>query len=240
MPKEMPPYRRYLLALGLVALFAGLVLVYGDPLIASVRRLYVFLQDREQTRAFIEAFGPWAPVVFMAVQVGQVLLAPIPGEATGFIGGYLFGVLKGFLYSSLALGVGSWINFSLGRLLGRRLIRRLIPATQLAKLDRHVRPRAVLVIFLLFVFPGFPKDYLCLFLGITTLPRKLFLIMAFVGRMPGTLMLSLQGAALFERMYGVLAVLLGGCVLLLLVAYRYRERLYRWIEAIDRHHSSSR
>ncbi|MGD8267309.1 MAG: VTT domain-containing protein [Desulfobacterales bacterium] len=240
MSKEMSPYRRYLLVLGLVVLLIGLTLVYGDPLIASVRRLYRFLQDREQTRAFIEAFGPWAPVVFMAVQVGQVLLAPIPGEATGFIGGYLFGAAPGFFYSSLALGVGSWINFSLGRLLGRRLIRRLIPAAQLTKLDRHVRPQAVLVIFLLFVFPGFPKDYLCLFLGITTLPLKLFLIMAFVGRMPGTLMLSLQGAALFERMYGLLSGLLGGCALLLLLAYRYREHLYRWIEAIDRNNSSSR
>ncbi|MDJ0669376.1 MAG: VTT domain-containing protein [Desulfobacterales bacterium] len=240
MPIEMPPYRRYLLAGGLVVLLVGLVLLFGEPLAASARRLYDLLLDREQTRAFVEGFGPWAPVVFMAVQIGQVLLAPIPGEATGFIGGYLFGAAPGFFYSSLALGVGSWINFGLGRLLGRKLIRRLIPAAQLAKLDRHVRPQAVLVIFLLFVFPGFPKDYLCLFLGITTLSPKLFLMMAFVGRMPGTLMLSLQGAALFERMYGVLAVLLGGCVLLLLVAYRYRERLYRWIEAIDRHNSSSR
>ena len=65
-------------------------------------------------------------------------------------------------------------------------------------------------------------------------------MMAFVGRMPGTLMLSLQGAALFERMYGVLAGLLVGCVLLLCLAYCYRERLYRWIEAMDRGDSSSR
>lgn len=240
MPRENNPFRRYLLVGGLVVLLVGLVLLFGEPLAASVRRLYDLLRDREQTRAFIEAFGPWAPVVFMTVQIGQVILAPIPGEATGFIGGYLFGAAQGFFFSSLALGVGSWINFSLGRLLGRRLIRRLIPPAQLAKLDRYVRPQAVLVIFLLFVFPGFPKDYLCLFLGITTLPQKLFLIMAFVGRMPGTLMLSLQGAALFERMYGALTGLLGGCALLLLVAFCYRKRLYRWIEAMDRNDSSSR
>ena len=33
-----------------------------------------------------------APWVFMLVQVLQVLLAPVPGEATGFIGGDLFGL----------------------------------------------------------------------------------------------------------------------------------------------------
>ncbi len=240
MSREVRSHQRYLITGGLLALLVFLGLLFGDPLAAAARWLYNLLQDRDQTRAFIQAFGAWAPVVFMAVQVGQVLLAPIPGEATGFIGGYLFGAAQGFFYSSLALGVGSWINFNLGRLLGRRLIRYLIPAAQLAKLEQHVRPQAVLVIFLLFVFPGFPKDYLCLFLGITTLPQKLFLIMAFIGRMPGTLMLSLQGAALFERMYGVLTVLLVGCVLLLCLAYCYRERLYRWIEAMDRGDSSSR
>ena len=170
----------------------------------------------------------------MAVQIGQVILAPIPGEATGFIGGYLFGAWRGFIYSTLSLSLGSWINFQLGRLLGRRFVRRLIPAAQLARLDKNVRHQGALVIFLLFVFPGFPKDYLCLFLGMTALPLQLFLIMAVVGRMPGTLMLSLQGAMLFERMYGVFAALLGICALLLLLGYSYRERVYKWIEKLDR------
>ena len=40
----------------------------------------------------------------MGMQILQVVLAPIPGEATGFIGGYLFGSIKGFIYSSLASG----------------------------------------------------------------------------------------------------------------------------------------
>jgi uncharacterized membrane protein YdjX (TVP38/TMEM64 family) len=83
---------------------------------------------------------------------------------------------------------------------------------------------------LLFVFPGFPKDYLCLFLGVTVMPLKLFLLMATFGRMPGTLMLSLQGSMLFERMYGVFALILGVCGLAMFLAYRYRDNLYRWIE----------
>ncbi len=129
MSREDQAHRRYLIAGALAALLVLLGVAFYEPLAAAIRWLYDLLQDREQTRTFIQAFGPWAPVVFMAVQVGQVLLAPIPGEATGFIGGYLFGAAQGFFYSSLALGVGSWINFNLGRLLGRRLIRRLIPVS---------------------------------------------------------------------------------------------------------------
>jgi hypothetical protein len=43
-------------------------------------------------------------------------------------------------------------------------------------------------------------------------------------------MLSLQGSMLFERMYGVFALILGLSGLAMFLAYRYRENLYRWIE----------
>ncbi len=233
MSQEEKPYRRYWLAGLLLVLLVMLLLLFRDPVAYHARRLYALLIDRDQTQAFVRSFGPWAPFVFMLVQIGQVILAPIPGEATGFIGGYLFGAGPGFVYSTLSLSLGSFINFKLGRLLGRAFVRRLVPAAQLARLDRNVRHQGALVVFLLFVFPGFPKDYLCLFLGMTAMPTKLFLIMAIVGRMPDTLMLSLQGAVLFERMYGVFAALLGGCAFLLFLGYRYRERLYKWIEKLD-------
>ncbi len=234
MTKGRPSFWRYWPVVLILAALLGALLLFFDPLAEGVRRLYALLIDRERTQAFIQSFGPWAPLAFMGLQVGQVLLAPVPGEATGFIGGYLFGAWKGFFFSTLSLSLGSWINFKLGRLLGMRFIRRMIPAALLARLDQNVRHQGTLVVFLLFVFPGFPKDYLCLFLGITTLPTQLFLIMAIVGRMPGTLMLSLQGAMLFERLYGVFAALLGLCALLLFLGYRYRARVYTWAEKFDR------
>ncbi len=233
MPKEHPSFWRFWPVTLILAMLLCAGLYFFDPLVEGARRLYVLVIDRERTQAFIQSFGPWAPLAFMGLQVGQVILAPVPGEATGFIGGYLFGAWKGFFFSTISLSLGSWINFQLGRLLGLRFVRRLIPAAQLARLDQSVRHQGTLVIFLLFVFPGFPKDYLCLFLGLTTLPAQLFLIMAVIGRMPGTLMLSLQGAMLFERMYGVFAVLLGICALLLFLGYRYRERVYTWAEKFD-------
>lgn len=166
----------------------------------------------------------------MGIQVLQVIFAPIPGEATGLIGGYLFGTLLGFLYSSIALAAGSWINFAIGRLLGKRYVRKMIPESYLNRMDFLLRHQGVLVVFILFVIPGFPKDYLCLFLGISTLPIRAFMLVAAIGRMPGTLMLSLQGASLFDGDYTVLATLFGACLLLVYLAYRYRESLYRWIE----------
>jgi uncharacterized membrane protein YdjX (TVP38/TMEM64 family) len=184
-------------------------------------------------RDFIASFGLGAPLIFMGIQILQVIFAPVPGEATGFIGGYLFGVLQGFIYSSVALAIGSWINFSIGRFLGVRFVRKMIPVDKFEKFDSMLKRQGIIVLFLLFVFPGFPKDYLCLFLGLSTLPLKVFILLVSVGRMPGTFLLSLQGAYLFEENYVVLGLVAAVCAVLFVVIYRYRENLYLWIERFN-------
>ena len=207
--------------------------MYRIPLWEKISVYYDIFTDREQTKAFIASFGTGAPVVFILIQMLQVLLAPFPGEATGFIGGFLFGATKGFLYSSIGLTVGSLINFIIGRFLGKRFVRKLIPPAQLERMDNLVRHQGVIVLFGLFVFPGFPKDYLCLFLGLSAIPLKIFILLTAIGRMPGTLMLSLQGSYIFEQSYGWFALIVSVCLVLIFLAYRYREGLYRWIEKFN-------
>lgn len=211
----------------------GCLYIFRVPLWAHTQHYYLLLTDREQCKAFISSFGMAAPAVFIAFQILQVLFAPVPGEATGFIGGYLFGAGKGFLYSSIGLSAGSVINFFVGRILGRHYVRRLVPADKLRRFDAILRRQAVAVIFILFVFPGFPKDYLCYFLGLSALPWKAFVWLASVGRMPGTLMLSIQGASLYERAYGLFALVAVVCALSAWLGYRYRERIYQWVERLN-------
>jgi uncharacterized membrane protein YdjX (TVP38/TMEM64 family) len=200
-----------------------------DEMVAGYR----FFSDREKIRTFIEVFGFGAPVIFIAIQILQVLLAPVPGEATGFIGGYLFGIPLGFLYSSIGLTAGSWLNFSVGRLLGKRLVRKMIPENTFNRFDTLLRRQGVIVVFILFVIPGFPKDLLCLFLGLSTLPIKLLILLAAVGRMPGTLMLSIQGAFVYKQMYGWFVALMVLCAVVAFIGYRFREELYQWVDRLN-------
>ena len=206
---------------------------FRAPLWEKILDYYHLFSDRVQIRQFISSFGSSAPPIFMLIQILQVLLAPVPGEATGFIGGYLFGVLPGFIYSSIGLTVGSWLNFVIGRLLGERYVRKLIPADRFEKIDGAVKRQGVIVLFILFLFPGFPKDYLCLALGLSTLPIKIFILLAGLGRMPGTFALSLQGAFLYEKNYFLLGVLIGVCLILALLCYAYRKRIYLWVEKLE-------
>jgi uncharacterized membrane protein YdjX (TVP38/TMEM64 family) len=221
---------RILIAAAVVCFIIFLGYVYHQYLWGKITYVYQLFTDREQIKTFVASFGNGAPAIFIIIQILQVLFAPFPGEATGFIGGFLFGPAKGFLYSSIGLTLGSWINFTIGRFMGKRFVRKLIPERQLNRLDKIIKGQGIIVLFVLFVIPGFPKDYLCLFLGLSKLPLKIFLILTGIGRMPGTLMLSLQGSYVFEQKYDLFAVIMGLCLIVILLAYKYREPLYQWLE----------
>lgn len=207
---------------------------YRAPIWEKLTDLYQLFSDREQIRLFISSFGTSAPPVFMLIQILQVIFAPVPGEATGFIGGYLFGALPGFIYSSIGLTAGSWLNFMIGRLLGERYIRKRLKAHQFQKIDGLIKRQGVIVLFIFFLFPGFPKDFLCLALGVSTLPGTIFILLAGIGRMPGTFALSLQGAFLYEKNYALFGIVMGACLILAFLCYAYRERIYLWIEKSEK------
>jgi uncharacterized membrane protein YdjX (TVP38/TMEM64 family) len=190
---------------------------------------YDRMTDREWVRQAVSSTGWAATLVFVGLQIGQVLFAPIPGELTGFLGGYMFGALNGFLLSTVGLTIGSMINFGIGHYLGERVVRKLVRCETYEKYNQMVQYKGILVIFIFFLIPGFPKDYLCMFLGLTSLPARVFFVLSTVGRLPGTLALSLQGASIFEKNYIVFAAVSALSLLFALACYLARDSLYRWI-----------
>jgi uncharacterized membrane protein YdjX (TVP38/TMEM64 family) len=172
--------------------------------------------------------------VFIGLQIGQVLFAPIPGEVTGFLGGYMFGAVNGFLLSTVGLTLGSMLAFGIGHFLGERVVRKLVRCESFEKYNQMVQYKGILVIFVFFLIPGFPKDYLCMFLGLTTLPGRVFFVVSTIGRMPGTLALSLQGASIFEKDYMFFVIVTALTLLFALAAWLLRDRLYRWMNRLKK------
>lgn len=225
--------------IGVAAMFlmgAGLVLVvtwFWQDLAAALMAACQWASDPEAVSRTISAFGRAAPLFFMAFQVMQVLVAPIPGELSGIVGGYLFGAFHGFCYSSIALAIGSWLSFLISRYFSDRFVRKWIPVKKLTRFDHLLRRQGTVALLILFILPGFPKDYLCIIFGMGKFPLKAFMLISALGRMPGTLMLSFQGEFLVEQNYGMFAAMLAVTALAAVISIRYRESLYRWMEKIN-------
>jgi uncharacterized membrane protein YdjX (TVP38/TMEM64 family) len=193
--------------------------------------LFVYFIQKEKAIAFINSFHPYDEVVFISLQVLQVIAAPIPGEATGIIGGYLYGPFLGTIYSTIGLTIGSWIAFALARTFGLPLVEKIIKPEIIQKYDYIMKNQGILVSFLLFLIPGFPKDYLCYIIGLSHMRTWIFLIISTIGRLFGTILLTVSGSCARNNQYGTLLMIVVISGILVIVAYFYREK---WLEQLKK------
>ena len=216
----------------LTGLFVFCVYQYNSQVWTQIVKFYEVLHHRPELKRMIASFGVYSPLVYVLIQIVQVIIAPIPGGAIEFIGGYLFGAKLGFLYSMIGLFLGSWIAFSLARIFEKLAVEKIVPLETRKKFDYLIGHEGVILSFLLFLIPGFPKDALCYILGLTPMHLGIFLFISTVGRVPGTLMACLQGGKAFDYQYKTFLILLGISTLVLLAFYIYHEEIHHVIQKL--------
>ncbi len=202
--------------------------VGGITLIFYETGLIRFFLNREKLLHFLDSLGPLAFVGFILLQVAQVVLAPIPGEVTGLLGGYLYGPFLGVLLSTIGLTLGSYIAFALARIFGRPFVERFVDKSTMSRFDYLLHHKGAFLVFLLFLIPGFPKDYLCYILGLGHLTTMEFLVIGGTGRLFGTILLTLGGSYIRHHQYGRFSILVGAALIVVFVAMAYRDKLERW------------
>ena len=189
-----------------------------------------FYTRRRRLARYLRSLGAYSSAVFILLQALQVVISPIPGELTGVVGGYVYGANFGFLFSTVGLTLGSWLAFELAAIFGRPLVEKFIAKSVLEKFHFLTTNAGVIVSFLLFLIPGFPKDYLCYILGLTGINLGTFLLVSTIGRMPGTYLLTLQGASIGSGHYQTAIVIASVSAFVVFIAYLYRGPLFQWIK----------
>ncbi|MGA2526256.1 MAG: TVP38/TMEM64 family protein [Smithellaceae bacterium] len=191
--------------------------------------IYLLFEDRNKLVNFITSY-PYDELIFILLQIIQVVAAPIPGELTGLIGGYLYGPFWGTVYSTIGLTIGSWLAFLLARFFGMPLIEKVVKRETIEKFDQFMEHQGILVSFLLFLIPGFPKDYLCYIMGVSSIPTWTFIIVVTAGRLFGTIMLSITGNIARNEQYVLLAVIVGVGIAIFIAAYYYHDKMLEMLK----------
>ena len=207
-----------------MAYCAWLVLT-DAPAYQFLVRLYV---DKRFLKRTLGEWGILAPVIFIGLQALQVIIAPIPGEVTGILGGYLFGQWIGLLYSTIGLTLGSVAAFGVGRWLGARYVRKLVSPDIWQKMGFIVETEGAILCFVIFLIPGLPKDIVCYLFGLSPMPFWVFAVVSTLGRIPGTWVLSAQGAHTAAGDYFQVILLTALVVAVALPLYYYRNRVLGW------------
>ncbi|MFB6074252.1 MAG: TVP38/TMEM64 family protein [Haloarculaceae archaeon] len=209
--------REFVVAVALLALA-----VVGLAYFARAELAVLF--DPEALREVVAATGPMAPLVFVVAVAAQIVLAPIPGHAVGFVGGYLFGTVAGSAYVVLGMAVGSAVAFWLSRRFGRPFVVRVFDASVVERFDAFVEEAGLWSLFVVFLVPGLPDDVVCFLGGLTDIDIRKLVVVATVGRAPSMVLTTATGSSVAA---GELATAVGLLVALVVVAglgYYTRDR----------------
>ncbi len=188
-------------------------------------------EDGRRLVAWVQGIGPWGPLAIIVLQIGQVLLAPLPGQAVGIAAGLLFGPLLGTIYCWIGMAAGSWVAFRLARAYGRPLVERLVPRQTLTWLDEGARRRGLFFFAIVFLLPFLPDDLACFVAGLTAIPIPALMLVAITTRAPGILVSSWVGANAEGLSTTQWVLLVVGSALLAGLALLYGERLQPWLMA---------
>src|SRR6266480_262138 len=213
--------RKWLLPVCLVAL-----LVIGGGVLWHTGVLHR-ISSKGHLIALLQAGGWTGALLCIAVQFLQVVIAVIPGEITSVAAGYVFGAWRGFLYSAIGVTLGSAFNFWFARVVGRPALERLVSRDTLARLDRSLASaKSRSAMFLLFLLPGLPKDFLCYAAGLSSMSIVEFVVLSGPARSPALLASVLIGSGASRGDYrSVIAIAL--LVLLAIGGYYWYHRRNR-------------
>jgi uncharacterized membrane protein YdjX (TVP38/TMEM64 family) len=218
-----------------VVLGVTLWLVLTDaPIVGLLSRAH---RDNALLKETVASWGWAAPLIFIAIQVVQVIMSPIPGEMTGPVGGALFGTFSGALYSTIGLTLGTLLCFGIGRLYGEPLVRRWLSERHWRRMNFVLEAEGAILCFILYLIPGFPKDLLSYLFGISPIPFWVFALVSTLGRIPGTWISSYVGAHVVEHQYiSVVSVVrvLAIVVAISLPLYYYRDRILEFFHGLGR------
>ncbi len=161
------------------------------------------LKNSAGIKDYIMSYGKYGILVFLMMQIIQVVVFFIPGELIQIAGGYIYGTFWGTLLSLAGISIGSIIDYFISSRYGKPFVKKLVSKKHiwiLNKLtgeeddDDEYKARMNILIFTLYLIPGIPKDILGYICGISSISFKEFLMLSTLGRTPGIIVSSFFGA----------------------------------------------
>ena len=183
--------KKWILLLFLLTLCAILLWKAGIPLAVW----FTAADNRARFWKWIDGLGPIGILVFLLIQILQVVIAIIPGEPVELAAGMLYGVWGGLAVCLAGILIGSVGIFTLVRRLGKPFVQKILDEETVKKYDfLHDAQKLDTLIFLMFLIPGTPKDALTYLCPLTDIRPSHFLLLSTLARVPSVISSTFAGA----------------------------------------------
>jgi uncharacterized membrane protein YdjX (TVP38/TMEM64 family) len=184
------------------------------------------LSDEATVEAIVAQAGIWGPLALVALNVFQIVVAPVPGYVVQLAAGYLYGPLWGGIYAGIGILLGGMIAMALARTFGRPLARVMVGEERLARWESVTHSDSPWVWFLLFLGPV--GDLPFFLAGLSRVSYLTVFLVVLVVRVPTAFLSTAIGAGAVPIVW--LGVLIVGATLVMLLLHFYRAPLKAWYE----------
>ena len=178
-----------------IAIIVGII-IYMFPVMRK-------LSTKEGQLAFkekVSSSGILGLLMLFALQVAQIFLIIIPGEPIEILAGMCYGPIWGTIFIMVSAGIISTIIFSLVRKYGKRFVYNFCDKEKVAKIENSKifkNPNKIeMIMFILFLLPGTPKDLLAYIAGLLPINPVKFVLISVFARFPSVISSTLAGANL--------------------------------------------
>ena len=158
------------------------------------------LKNPNILKEVILSYGNFSILVFIFMQVLQVVAFFIPGEFIQIAGGYIFGTFLGGLISLMGITLGSIMVYFISNKYGKPFVEKLISKKEVKFFKKILKAGSKRIIVLMFyLIPGIPKDALAYICGVSNISFKDFFVYSTLGRIPGIFISSYFGQKIYSR-----------------------------------------
>ena len=142
------------------------------------------LTSQENMQKFIMGFGTAAGIIFVLIQIVQVIIPVIPGGVSCVAGVIVFGAGMGFVYNYVGICIGSILVFLIAKRYGRPLMVKMFDKKLIDKYESWTEKNGRFTkLFALAIFlPVAPDDFICYLAGTTRMKLKTFTAVILLGK----------------------------------------------------------
>lgn len=188
--------------------------------------LLAWLADARAVRAFVSDHAFVSRLAMLGINIVQVLLAFLPGEPVELASGYAFGFWEGTALCLVASGLATSAIYWATRRWGWKLVGLFFDRSLFDRFSwLKSAKRLELIMLIVFLIPGTPKDFLTYFAGLTNMRFLPVVLIATFGRIPSIVTSTIAASAVGSGNWPLVACTLVASAFLLAVSGLMYRRL---------------
>lgn len=219
-----------------ILLIVAVVTLVAFIVISEVGHLNEYESDEDKIDGLVKIIngtGAWGMVVYVLIQILQVVILPLPAVVCYVPGSIIWGAPMATLLASIGVIIGSVIDYFIGRIWGKKAVIWIAGKETTEKYSAYFGKRGKGIFVIMQILPFFPDDILCMIAGLTSMNFVYFFVVMCTVRpaiisvycfLGGGNIIPFSGWGIY-----VWIAIFAVCIALAVLSFKYQDKFEGWL-----------